>query len=86
MTEAQSKQARTIKDYVVTYDGYELVVPKGSIVSNYTACGYDDNYRFWQDFLAIAEEQTGLKCSTLAEDLSYRGLNIPAEYCEPYEK
>lgn len=80
------KRATTIKDYPVKAFGYSFVVPAGSIVSNVTACGNDDNYRFWQDWHKIAQQVTGYKNSLLAHDLTYYGLNIPAEYCEPYEE
>lgn len=84
------KTAKTIKDYVVKNyrgqgnHGHSYTVPAGSSISNHTACGNDDNYRFWTDFHKIAEETTGFKDSILAHDLTYYGLNIPAEYCEPY--
>jgi len=80
------KTAKTIKEYrVENYSGYgELIVPVGSKVSNSTACGNDDNYRFWTDFNAVAEKKSGYKNSLLHHDLTYYGLNIPAEYCGPY--
>lgn len=80
------KTAKTIKPYEYTPKGYDkpLVVPVGSIVSNSTACGCNDNYRFWTGWNKIVEEYTGFKTSILAHDLTYYGLNIPAEYCEPY--
>lgn len=85
------KTAQTIKPYVVKnyrghgkYPGHAFTVPTGSSVSNNTACGNDDNYRYWTDFKKIAEKTTGFKDSLLSHDLTYYGLNIPAEYCEPY--
>lgn len=80
------KEAKTIKEYTVrNYKGYGLlVVPVGSTVYNKTACGNDDNYHFWKDFHKVAEEVSGFKNSLLHHDLTYSGLNIPAEYCEPY--
>jgi len=80
------KTARTIKEYrVENYRGYgPIVIPAGSIVTNRTACGPDDNYRFWQDFDKIAEKVSGFKDSLLRHDLTYYGLNIPASYCEPW--
>jgi hypothetical protein len=77
--------AKTIKEYKVNFKGYDLVVPVGSKVSNNTACGVDDNYRFWIDFQKTAQEITGFKDSFLVHDLTHYGLNIPAEYCEPYK-
>lgn len=82
------KKVKTIKDYTIkNYRGYgPITVPAGSTVSNHTACGNDDNYRFWQDFHKTAEEVSGFKNSLLHHDLTYYGLNIPAEYCEPYKE
>ena len=79
------KTSLTTKPYTVDYKGYTITVPAGSRVSNKTAMGNDDNYHFWQGWSAQIEELTGFKNSILAHDLTYYGLNIPAEYCEPYE-
>ena len=78
------KTALTIAPYAIRAFGWDITVPAGSRVSNKTACGYDDSYRFWQDWRAIAKELTGYENSILAHDLTYYGLNIPAEYCAPY--
>jgi len=78
------KKARTIKPYTEEAYGYTITVPVGSVVSNQTACGPSDEYRFWQDFHKVAEELTGFRTSILSHDLNYRGINVPAEYCEPY--
>jgi len=48
--------------------------------------GYDDNYRFWTDFHKEAKRITGFKDSILKHDLTYYGINVPGEYCEPYEE
>jgi len=79
------KTAKTIKGYSVNFNGWEIIVPVGAIVSNKTACGYDDSYRFWINWREYAEKKTGFKNSTLAHDLTYYGINIPAEYCEGYK-
>lgn len=79
------KTARTIKPYTARYKGWEITVPAGSIVSNKTACGPDDSYRFWSDWREAVKKLTGYDNSTLAHDLTYYGLNVPAEYCEPYD-
>lgn len=84
MNKTTYKTAKTIKPYPVKFGGYEFIVPKGSTVSNNTACGCSDSYRFWIDWRAFVEKLTGFKNSMLAHDLEYRGLNIPAEYCEPW--
>lgn len=78
------KSAKTVKDYPVKAFGYSFTVPAGSTVRNVTACGNDDSYRFWVDYQKVAEKASGFKNSLLHHDLMYRGLNIPAEYCEPY--
>ena len=70
----------TTKDFITTYKGYEITIPKGSKATNKTACGIDDNYRFWSDFHKIAKKITGHEHSILAHDLTYYGLNIPKEY------
>jgi len=80
------KTSVTLRPYPVKYDGYDIVVPAGSRVSNQTACGPDDAYRFWQDWQKIVKDLTGFDRSILAHDLEHYGLNIPAEYCEPYSK
>lgn len=80
------KSAKTIKEYSAEMSGYNIVVPVGSIVNNSTALGYDDNYRFWQDYKKTTKQLTGFWNSILDHDLYYYGLNIPAEYCEPYQK
>jgi len=72
----------TTKEYKVNFKGYEIIIPKGSTATNQTACGIDDNYRFWSDFRKIAEKVTGFKHSILAHDLTHYGLNIPKEYFE----
>lgn len=78
------KTAKTIKEYRVEYGRlkYQIVVPVGYTVSNRTALGYDDSYRFLISFKT--EDLVGYKAPMLAHDLTYYGLNIPAEYCEPY--
>ena len=78
------KTAVTTKPYEVKAYGYTIIVPEGSRVSNHTAMGNDDNYRFWQDWRKTAEKLTGFKNSILAHDLNYRGINVPADYCTPY--
>lgn len=78
------KSAKTIKEYSAEFGGYNIVVPVGSIVNNSTALGYDDNYRSWQDYQKVTKQLTGFDNNILDHDLYYYGLNIPAEYCEPY--
>ena len=80
------KTARTIKPYETKACGYDLHIPVGSIVSNQTASGFDDSYRFWTDFSAIAARVTGFKNSILHHHLTHYGVNIPAEFCESYHE
>jgi len=83
--ETSYKQAKTIKEYSVNFNGWDIVIPAGSIVGNSTACGNDDSYRFWIDWREYVKKKTGFKDSMLAHDLTYYGINIPAEYCEEYK-
>lgn len=79
------KTAKTIKPYKTMLGGWEIEIPTGSHVSNNTAMGFDDKYRFWCDFKTYAEKLTGSKNSILHHDLTHYGINIPAKYCEPYK-
>ena len=78
------KTATTIKPYKTHFGGYDITIPIGAEVSNNTACGEDDNYRFWTNYHKIAAELTGYKDSMLKHDLTYYGVNIPAEYCSEW--
>lgn len=78
------KTAKTIKEYSITYNGWDIVIPVGSIVDNSTACGNDDAYRFWINWRGYVKKLTGYPNSILAHDLTYYGINVPAEYCEEY--
>ncbi len=79
------KTARLIKPYATKFNGWNIIVPIGAIVSNKTACGYDDNYRFWTDFGNYANQLTGHKSSMLYHDLTHYGLNVPKEFCSEWE-
>jgi len=79
------QQTKTIKEFQIKFKGYDLIIPIGSTVTNMTAMGPDNAYHFWQDFHEYAERISGFKDSILKHDLTYYGINIPAEYCEPYE-
>lgn len=76
------KTAKTIKEFKTTCKGQDVVVPVGSKVSNKTACGYDDGYRFWEDFRNTVDS----KRYGLLHDLTHYGVNVPAECCESYEE
>ena len=71
--------------YQVNFGGYDITVPIGTQVTNSTACGNDDNYRFVANTEALADLVVGKgKDVLLRHDLKYRGLNVPEEFCEPY--
>lgn len=72
------KTAKTIKEYQVRFKGYDITVPVGSTVSNGTACGNDDNYRFWIGWQKQIKQLTGFDNSMLAHDLTYYGLTTVA--------
>jgi hypothetical protein len=80
------KTSKTIKEYRTKFGAghlkYDLTVPAGSQVSNQTALGCDDNYRFLSG--VPTKVLVGYDAPILAHDLTHYGLNIPAEYCEPY--
>jgi hypothetical protein len=78
------KIAKTIREYRVNYNGWDLLIPVGSTVANKTAGGNNDAYRFLQGTNEFAKLVTGYPNSILAHDLTHCGLNIPAEYCEPW--
>lgn len=83
------KTAKTLREYRINWSAcgglrYDITVPTGSMVSNQTALGCDDDYRFLTCFDTM--QLVGFKAPMLAHDLSHYGLNIPAEYCEPYRK
>lgn len=79
------KHSHLVKEYQVEYNGQKLTVPVGWPVSNTTAMGPDDAYRFLTDVEKFATSVTGLPDSMLHHDMKYRGLNVPAEYCAPYD-
>lgn len=86
MTNKRFKSAKTIREYTTKYGvgtlKYDITVPVGSIVTNKTALGFDDDYRFLSMFRT--KDLVGYDAPLLAHDLTYYGLSIPAEYCEPY--
>lgn len=90
---ARPKTSRVIKDYEVKdFYGFHFTVKAGAVVSNKTAVGYDDDYRFiggnpsgqivsHQNWWEGDEIPLALKL-----DIEGHGLNVPAEYCKPYEE
>lgn len=86
MAKPRLKISRTHTPWVTRAFGHDIVLPIGTVVTNRTACGPDDAYRFVRDHTTLAKQITGLIGSTLEHDLKHRGLNVPAEFCEPYEQ
>jgi hypothetical protein len=64
--------------------GHNIVVPAGSLVSNQTAMGSDDSYHFWFDYEETLEGMNRIVANVLRHELEFRGINVPAELCEPY--
>ncbi len=85
MAKPRLKISRTHTPYACSAYGHSIALPVGTVVTNQTACGPDDAYRFVRDTAALARQITGLADSILAHDLKHYGLNVPAEFCEPYE-
>jgi hypothetical protein len=79
-----TRLAKTIKPYHVFKFGHNIVVPAGSLVSNQTAMGPDDSYHFWFDYEAELEKMDKFVANVLRHELEFRGINVPAELCEPY--
>ena len=68
---------------VSDYRGYgELVIPKGTEVTNLTASGHDENYNFINDFSFIPPYSDGTKQSGLIHDLTYYGYNVDKSLVE----
>lgn len=55
-------------------------IPAGLKVTSQTACGYDENYNFLNDFSFLPEDLQYLK-----HDLVYRGYNVPTEHLQTIE-
>ncbi len=78
------KTAKVVRPYSVLFNGWNMTVPAGATVSNQTACGNNDAYRFWIDYQSQARELTGFPSSVLSHDLMHYGINVPADHCTPY--
>ena len=77
---------KTKKDYKVNFkvsnsDYGILTIPKGTKVTNQTACGIDKNYHFVNDFSWV-KDVDGIKQYGLIHDLTYYGINVPKEFVE----
>lgn len=73
----------TKEDYTVDFMNYgSITVPKGTKLTNNTACGIDENYNFVDDLSWIESYVDGTKQYGLIHDMKYYGLNVPKEYVE----
>ena len=73
----------TKRELTLTFKDYgELVIPKGTQITNQTAMGIDPAYNFVNDFSWVPRHADGLKQYGLLHDLKYSGLNIPLEEIE----
>ena len=76
---------KTIKDFTTAFMNYGLItVPAGTITTNQTACGIDKNYNFVNEFKWVETNYPEF-ANLLLHDLTYYGLDIPAEYIEKTE-
>lgn len=74
---------KTSKDYTVNFREHgEITVPKGTRLTNQTACGIDKDYHFVDDFSWVEPHENGVKNYALIHDLIYYGLNVPKEFVE----
>lgn len=55
----------------------DFTIPKGTRVTNMTACGVDKNYFFVDDLSFLGKDKYGLR-----HDLTYYGYNVPKEHVE----
>lgn len=74
------KTAKLVKDYKVRFSGRDLVIPAGTTVSNKTAVGFDDGYRFAGQWEGMPDD------SMFLFDFTYYGINVPEWYCTRYPK
>ena len=91
MSEVSYKASRTVKNWRVKFMGWHLVIPKGTVVHNRTACGNDDNYYHLagipQGIISMEDWWSGDALPlTLVWDIEYHLPPVPKEYCKPYEE
>ena len=73
---------RTKEDFTTNYKIYgEITVPKGTRVTNQTACGIDKNYHFVNEFAWVKKNYPTID-NILIHDLIYYGLNVPKEFID----
>ena len=72
----------TKEDVTVNFRNYgEIVVPKGTLITNNTAHGIDKNYNFVDEFEWVKRDYPEIDRILIMDAQSY-GINIPAEFVE----
>jgi len=69
----------TNQEISMTFRGYSITIPKGTVTTHDTACGMDKNYNFINDFSWMVYPD-GSKMSGLIHDAKYYGINISLEF------
>jgi hypothetical protein len=64
------KQYRTKVEIKGLYFGHNITIPAGSLCSNKTAMGFDDNYIFLEDLSC---------CPEVKHDAIYRGIQLTSD-------
>ena len=72
----------TKEDVTVNFRNYgEIVVPKGTLITNNTSDGIDKNYLFVDEFEWIKRDYPKIDKILIMDAQNY-GINIPAEFVE----
>ena len=77
-------QKRTNQEYKTNQYGLDLVIPKGTRISNQTSLGYDPNYNFVDDWSWYRPDVKGYARAMMLHDLVHRGVNVPDEIVEEW--
>jgi len=63
------------------YRGHGVItVPKGTLLTHHTACGFNSDYNFVADLSWIPAHEDGTPQHGLIHDAKYYGINIPPQY------
>lgn len=69
----------------MNFRGEEIVIPKGTKVTNQTALGIDKNYNFIDDFSWHKPELKGFARTMAIHDMVHYGIDIPKEKVKEVE-
>lgn len=76
-----NEMLKTSQDVKVSFGGEDLIIPKGTRVTNKTADGESDpNYNFVDDFSWYKPELKGFARKMAIHDMVHRGINIDSQY------